>query len=84
MSDQPYELKEYDGTEVGEMVNAMTRIFAGAEPLLMMSACLSLALLISEPDLDGEHISKGVQELSEWIALYTDSCVAPVTVAKAN
>ncbi len=80
----PYDEIEFTGVEIGEIVHTITELHPDTHPMLMLSACLSLALLCAEPDLKGEDISKGVRELSEWIALYTDNCIAPVPHERAN
>jgi len=64
---------EYTGAEVGEVVHTIVQIFPDIDPILMMTACLCLAVSIVKPDIEGDAMNQAVKEISEWMMLYADS-----------
>ena len=68
-----YVTRTFSGPEVGEAVSLIGQILEDRDPMLVLSACLAMAVLISMPEASSEELDKGVMGASEWIALYADS-----------
>lgn len=65
---------------VGASGPEIQRIVEGMEPFLMqfsrdqvLIACLSIAILIQDPDIAVENLQAGVKGASEWMCLYLSS-----------
>lgn len=65
--------RQFSGQEVGEAIHTMQQVLQDSDPMLVLSACLALAVLISYPEATSEQLDRGVTGASEWIALYADS-----------
>ena len=68
-----YVTRTFSGPDVGEVVEVIGNVLKGVDEMLVLSACLSMAILISRPEATSQELEKGVMGVSEWIALYAES-----------
>ena len=68
-----YITRTFSGPEVGEVVSVIGKVLEDVDPMLVLSACLAMSILISRPEATTEELEKGVMGVSEWIALYAES-----------
>lgn len=78
-----YIVRKFSGKDVGDVVQTMEQVFVDIDPILLLSACLAMAVLITNPDVNSEQLDKGVTGASEWLALYADS-LEPVEKGQIN
>lgn len=58
------------GEEVYQLVCQIEPILIGVDRAKAIMACLSIALILQNPDLTPQEIQEGVRGASQWMCLY--------------
>lgn len=61
------------GAEIGRIVDEIVPILGKEDPIHVLMACLSIAIVVQDPDISPEHLADGVKGTSEHIALWLSS-----------
>lgn len=69
-----------------ELIDNLIPAFAGYSRAHGIAACLTLALVIMNPDISAEELRDGVRGVSQWLAQFVETSVQAATIegAQAN
>lgn len=65
------------GAEIGRIVDEVTPILGKEDPIHVLMACLSLAIVVQDPEITPEDLARGVKETSEFIACFLSCLYTP-------
>lgn len=69
------------GKDVEQLVGKIEKVIEGKDTTLIQIACLSIVLMIQEPNLTTEQLLSGVKGISEWMSMFFS---APTDPKQAN
>lgn len=62
-----------DGADLSKIIDKLEEVLTGEKKSHILVACLSLALLVMDDDIEAEELAEGVLGASQWMSLYIDS-----------
>ncbi len=71
------------GEQIARIVNNIQEAVSEESRTDILMACLSMAIILQEPDITPSNLVKGVKESSQFIALYLSS-LTPVPSSQLN
>lgn len=58
------------GSDVYKLIDELAPVLDGKSRALIILACLSISLIVQDPDIEPQNLQNGVHETSQFIALY--------------